>query len=117
MSIEALPDDIPPDVRMDYVLSRKFGRQPEELRVVGSLVLVANNESHGPDWRESALCAQTDPDIFFPEKGDSTRHAREVCAACTVRTPCLQQAIENGEEYGIWGGKGMKQINRRRKSS
>ncbi len=55
-------------------------------------------------WMESALCAQTDPEAFFPDKGGSTRNAKNVCASCEVRAQCLAYALEHGERYGIWGG-------------
>ncbi|WP_062078061.1 WhiB family transcriptional regulator [Demequina globuliformis] len=55
-------------------------------------------------WQERALCAQTDPEAFFPEKGGSTREAKKVCASCEVRTECLDYALENDERFGIWGG-------------
>jgi WhiB family redox-sensing transcriptional regulator len=35
-------------------------------------------------WQTDALCAQTDPEAFFPEKGGSTRDAKKVCGACNV---------------------------------
>ncbi|WP_243789329.1 WhiB family transcriptional regulator [Saccharopolyspora gloriosae] len=57
-----------------------------------------------PDWRRSALCAQTDPDAFFPEKGQSARLAKLICAACEVREECLRYALERAEPAGIWGG-------------
>jgi WhiB family redox-sensing transcriptional regulator len=40
-------------------------------------------------WQERALCAQTDPEAFFPEKGGSTREAKRVCLTCDVRGDCL----------------------------
>ena len=55
-------------------------------------------------WRERALCAQTDPEAFFPEKGGSTREAKKVCLSCEVRAECLESAITNDERFGIWGG-------------
>ncbi|NNU28129.1 WhiB family transcriptional regulator [Isoptericola sediminis] len=55
-------------------------------------------------WQERALCAQTDPEAFFPEKGGSTREAKKVCASCEVRSECLDYALENDERFGIWGG-------------
>lgn len=59
----------------------------------------------GPlSWQEYALCAQTDPEAFFPEKGGSTREAKNVCAACEVRAECLEYALANDERFGIWGG-------------
>ena len=44
-------------------------------------------------WHERALCAQTDPEAFFPEKGGSTREAKRVCMACEVRAECLEYAL------------------------
>ncbi|WP_022872295.1 WhiB family transcriptional regulator [Nesterenkonia alba] len=55
-------------------------------------------------WQVDALCAQTDPEAFFPEKGGSTRDAKKVCAACTVKQECLDYALANDERFGIWGG-------------
>ncbi len=43
-----------------------------------------------PAWHDLARCAETDPEMFFPEKGESTRPAKRVCAGCEVRTECLQ---------------------------
>ena len=55
-------------------------------------------------WQEQALCAQTDPEAFFPEKGGSTRDAKRICESCDVRQQCLEYALENDERFGIWGG-------------
>jgi WhiB family transcriptional regulator, redox-sensing transcriptional regulator len=55
-------------------------------------------------WQERALCAQTDPEAFFPEKGGSTREAKRVCLGCEVRGECLEYALANDERFGIWGG-------------
>ena len=55
-------------------------------------------------WQERALCAQTDPEAFFPEKGGSTREAKKVCTGCDVRSECLEYALANDERFGIWGG-------------
>lgn len=59
----------------------------------------------GPlEWQQRALCAQTDPEAFFPEKGGSTREAKKVCSSCDVRAECLDYALANDERFGIWGG-------------
>ena len=55
-------------------------------------------------WQERALCAQTDPEAFFPEKGGSTREAKKVCLSCDVRSECLEYALAKDERFGIWGG-------------
>ena len=64
------------------------------------------------DWTERALCAQTDPEAFFPEKGGSTREAKRVCTGCEVRAECLEFALTNDERFGIWGG--LSERERRR---
>ena len=63
-------------------------------------------------WRMDALCAETDPEAFFPEKGGSTRDAKRVCAGCPVRAECLEFALAGDERFGIWGG--LSERERRR---
>lgn len=63
-------------------------------------------------WQEHALCAQTDPEAFFPEKGGSTREAKRVCQSCDVRQECLEYALAQDERFGIWGG--LSERERRR---
>jgi WhiB family redox-sensing transcriptional regulator len=55
-------------------------------------------------WQRRANCTGVDPDLFYPERGTSTREAKEVCYGCVVRQECLDYAIANGEKFGIWGG-------------
>jgi WhiB family redox-sensing transcriptional regulator len=55
-------------------------------------------------WQTDSLCAQTDPEAFFPEKGGSTRDAKKICTSCEVKTECLEYALANDERFGIWGG-------------
>ena len=64
------------------------------------------------EWQEQALCAQTDPEAFFPEKGGTTREAKRICQACAVRDECLEYALLNDERFGIWGG--LSERERRR---
>lgn len=66
-----------------------------------------------PDqWQDRALCAQTDPEAFFPEKGGSTREAKKICLSCEVRSECLDYALAHDERFGIWGG--LSERERRR---
>lgn len=64
------------------------------------------------EWHRYANCLGVDPDLFFPERGASTREAKEVCRGCVVREQCLEFALTNGEKFGIWGG--MSERERRR---
>lgn len=57
-----------------------------------------------PSWRDAALCREVDSDLFFPEKGQSTRPAKNVCRRCDVRAQCLAWAVEHDERFGVWGG-------------
>ncbi|MGV0741614.1 WhiB family transcriptional regulator [Mycolicibacterium sp. XJ870] len=63
-------------------------------------------------WQERALCAQTDPEAFFPEKGGSTREAKRICQGCEVKNACLDYALAHDERFGIWGG--LSERERRR---
>ena len=55
-------------------------------------------------WRERAACRGTDLDVFYPGRGESAAPARQVCARCPVRQPCLEYALSNRITHGIWGG-------------
>jgi len=63
-------------------------------------------------WQDYANCRGADADLFFPERGASTRKAKAICGECQVRAQCLDFAIEVGEKFGIWGG--MSERERRR---
>lgn len=63
-------------------------------------------------WQVAANCLGVDPDLFFPERGASTREAKAVCKGCQVREDCLEFALTNGEKFGIWGG--LSERERRR---
>ena len=69
-------------------------------------------QERAQDWQERALCAQTDPEAFFPEKGGSTREAKRICTGCKVRAECLEYALAHDERFGIWGG--LSERERRR---
>lgn len=71
-----------------------------------------DNEQDPLAWQADALCSQTDPEAFFPEKGGSTREAKKICSQCTVRSECLEYALANDERFGIWGG--LSERERRR---
>lgn len=66
-------------------------------------------------WQTDALCAQTDPEAFFPEKGGSTRDAKKICTTCEVRAQCLEYALANDERFGIWGGLSERERRKLRK--
>ncbi len=90
-----------------------------EMVVRPSLSLVPDRIELAPEsfedddqWQERGLCAQTDPEAFFPEKGGSTREAKRICQGCEVKDRCLEYALANDERFGIWGG--LSERERRR---
>lgn len=66
----------------------------------------------GPAFPEPPLCAQADPEIWFPSHRatpnsidrNNINAAKAICAKCPLATACLEWAIEHNEEHGIWGG-------------
>lgn len=58
-----------------------------------------------PDLTD-ALCSGTGNILFYPNKGDSDliRNAKKLCEKCPVQEECGEWAIQNNEDFGIWGG-------------
>lgn len=82
---------------------------------IAELALLPLADAEELAWQERALCAQTDPEAFFPEKGGSTREAKRVCLSCDVRGDCLEYALSNDERFGIWGGLSERERRRLKK--
>jgi len=66
-------------------------------------------------WQDYSNCRGGDANLFFPERGASTRKAKSICTSCEVRTECLEFAISQGEKFGIWGGLSERERRRIRK--
>ena len=70
------------------------------------------------EWMRRARCRETSPSVFFPSDGVGVEHAQRVCEGCPVRTPCLEFALENHIDHGVWGGaseRERRRIARRRR--
>ena len=87
--------------------------KPQAIEIQG----VINSDGIELSWQERALCAQTDPEAFFPEKGGSTREAKRVCLSCDVRGECLEYALAHDERFGIWGGLSERERRRLKRRS
>lgn len=71
------------------------------MSIIGTLEYLINKEP----WQDDALCRQVDiGDLFFPDKGGSTKEAKAVCAQCPVVDQCLEYALAHQERFGVWGG-------------
>lgn len=76
------------------------------MTILASSLALANAQY---DWRRSAICRDTDPDLFFPVGTTGQAlvqidRAKEVCDQCTVKVDCLEFALETNQDSGIWGG-------------
>jgi len=65
-------------------------------------------------WQDGARCAEADPDLWHPEKGCTSRHAKRICQGCEVRAQCLEWALAIGDGHGILGGTTARQRRRMR---
>ena len=86
--------------------------QSMEAKMESDQLVVVDLLGNAPEWQERALCSQTDPEAFFPEKGGSTREAKRICSRCEVKGECLEYALGHDERFGIWGG--LSERERRR---
>lgn len=69
-------------------------------------------------WRTRANCRGVDPELFYPEPGESSAPAKAVCRDCIVRLACLEYAISQHEVRGVWGGtaeRERRELTRKRK--
>jgi WhiB family redox-sensing transcriptional regulator len=74
---------------------------------------VISDISERPRWQLHAACRGLDPEMFFPERGESLQPARAVCATCPVRVPCGEYGIS--EKFGVWGGMSERERRPRRR--
>lgn len=61
-------------------------------------------EDETVDWTQEAKCAETDPEVFFPETMFFARFAIEICQVCPVMDQCLNEALSMENPQGVWGG-------------
>lgn len=68
-------------------------------------------EQHN-DWMQEGLCRDMDPEFFFPSDGVGVEAAKAVCAQCPSRLPCLEYALRNRIDQGVWGGTSERERRR-----
>jgi WhiB family redox-sensing transcriptional regulator len=72
------------------------------------------------DWRDLALCRDTDPDLFFPVGTtgpaiEQIENAKAVCQQCEAQAPCLEYALASNQDSGVWGGTSEEERRQLRK--
>lgn len=82
------------------------------MRQTALKLLVAEDQ---PPWMLDGNCIGTDPDMFFPTRGESTNDAKQCCVGCRVRTECLDYAMVNKLGFGVWGGLSERERKRLRR--
>ena len=81
-------------------------------------VVLTPADTAGLEWQAGALCAQTDPELFFPQKGCGSLSAKRICRACEVRAECLDYALTAGDRlFGVWGGMSERERRHLRSTS
>jgi WhiB family transcriptional regulator, redox-sensing transcriptional regulator len=87
---------------------RATHRHQQRTRPAAPAADVAREEGRG--WLDLAACRDTDPALFFPERGEKAKAqaAKQVCAACQVQQQCRDLAVRTArsreEDHGIFGG-------------
>lgn len=56
------------------------------------------------DWERDAVCAQVDPEMWFPDATSPFSPAIKMCNGCPVQRECLQESFDARMEFGVWGG-------------
>lgn len=69
------------------------------------------------DWMDAGNCAEAPPGLFFPSDGVGVEVAKKVCVGCPVREQCLEYALVNRIDHGVWGGTSERERRRILKSA
>lgn len=64
------------------------------------------------DWMRRGRCRDMDPTVFFPNDGVGVQAAQRICAECTVQAECLEYALVNRVDHGVWGGASERERRR-----
>jgi WhiB family transcriptional regulator, redox-sensing transcriptional regulator len=64
------------------------------------------------EWMARGTCAHQSPSTFFPSDGVGVEVARRICADCPVKQPCLEYALANRIDHGVWGGTSERERRR-----
>jgi len=64
------------------------------------------------DWMARGKCRELDPAVFFPSDGIGVQVACRICAECPMKAPCLEYALENRVDHGVWGGTSERERRR-----
>lgn len=72
------------------------------------------------EWMANGKCREVPPAVFFPSDGIGVQEAQRICAECPVSQTCLEYALANRIDHGVWGGcseRERRRILRRRRTA
>jgi WhiB family redox-sensing transcriptional regulator len=104
--------------KIDEPLTRKYSdlqiEETKELRSSGQSSHFVVNDDDYSYWGTMAACRDSNPNVFFHDQTeiDLTETAKNICGSCAVRSQCLDYALANKIEEGIWGGYTEKERRR-----
>lgn len=79
-------------------------------------LVILDSRDKLPEWRFDGECYDLSrPDIFYPGKGESLKEGKAVCNECAMKQTCLEYALSNNEQFGLWGGTSERERARIRK--
>jgi WhiB family redox-sensing transcriptional regulator len=107
--LDGMSNDAPRFQRWAAVLGG-FSGDPQAASAGGTPAM--NEVGMDTTWMEQASCRDVVPDTFFPESGAPVRAAVRICTDCLVQGTCLEYALENHLDHGIWGGASERQRRR-----
>lgn len=64
------------------------------------------------EWMADGNCAERPPGVFFPSDGVGVEIAKRICATCEVKVVCLEYALRNRIDHGVWGGTSERERRR-----
>jgi WhiB family redox-sensing transcriptional regulator len=71
-----------------------------------------DSEKEAERWMKKAKCKNLNPSVFFPSDGAGVEIARRICKDCQVKIDCLEYALENHIDHGVWGGTSERERRR-----
>lgn len=86
----------------------KAGRRPAAAIGMGT----RNDSRWNNTWMASVKCRDVNPALFFPSDGSGVRAAQRICAVCPMKLPCLEYALDNRIDGGVWGGTSERERRR-----
>ena len=98
------PLDTTPATTPDVTPNRRSSNTRNAAAPVGGAVGSGEDSDSVTAWMAAGNCRNYPPAVFFPSDGVGVDRARKICTDCPVATQCLEYALVERIEHGVWGG-------------